>query len=103
MQGIALVLFVAFALVLALTYIAIRREWYAPGVTAGLGVVVSMILMLFISLAQGNPPLQAVIVGVVVGGLFSIATLAIAWYFHRNELRARYASGPAPVNDDPMA
>lgn len=102
MQGVALVLFVVFALVLAVMYIAIRREWYAPGVTAGIGVVASMVLMLFIALAQGNPPIQAVIVGIVVGGLFSIATLAIAWYFHRNELRARYASGQ-PMQDEPMA
>jgi drug/metabolite transporter (DMT)-like permease len=92
MQGFASVLFAVFALVLAGMYIAIRREWFAPSITAGVGVVLSMILMMSISLAQSNPFMWALIVGIILGGLFSGATLAVAWYFHKNELRARYLS-----------
>ncbi len=90
MQGLAFVLFALFALVLAVMYLAIRREWFAPGTIAGVGVVLSMVLMLLISLAQGNVFIQALLVGIILGGLFSGATLAVAWYFHKNELRARY-------------
>ncbi len=90
MQGFAFVLFALFALVLAGMYLSIRREWFAPSVTAGAGVVLSMLLMMFISLAQSNPFIWALIIGIVLGGLFSGATLAVAWYFHKNELRARY-------------
>ncbi len=90
MQGFAFVLFVLFAAVLAVMYIAIRREWFAPGLTAGGGVLLSIILMLLISLAQGNPFIWALIVGILLGGLFSGATLAVAWYFHKNEMRAKY-------------
>ncbi|MBZ0282202.1 MAG: hypothetical protein K8L97_15785 [Anaerolineae bacterium] len=90
MQGFALLLFAVFALVLAGTYLSIRREWFKPGITAAVSIVLSMILMTLVSLAQNNLAIQAIIVGVLVGGLFSSATLAVAWYFHRNELRARY-------------
>ena len=91
MQGSAMLLFVVFALVLAGMYLSIRRGWFSPGATAAVGVVLSMVVMVMISLAQNNLPIQAVIVGVVLGGVFSGVTLAAAWYFHSQELRARYA------------
>ncbi|MBZ0303919.1 MAG: hypothetical protein K8J31_29545 [Anaerolineae bacterium] len=91
MQGLAWVFFVVMALVLFLTYLAIRREWFAPGVTAGVSIVATIVTMVLTSLGQGNSALQAIVVGIVVGGLFSGATIAIAWYFHSHELRQRYA------------
>lgn len=93
MQGSALLLFVIFALVLAGMYLSIRRGWFAPGMTAAVGVILSMIVMVMISLAQNNLPIQAIVVGILVGGVFSGVTLAAAWYFHSQELRARYADG----------
>ncbi|MCB9456088.1 MAG: hypothetical protein H6671_08885 [Anaerolineaceae bacterium] len=93
MQGMAFILFAVFALVLVGLYLAIRREWLRPGLTAGIGVALSIILMALISLAQNNPPIQAVIVGVVLGAAFSGATLAVAWYFHSQERRASFAQG----------
>jgi anaerobic C4-dicarboxylate transporter len=86
-------LFVVFALVLAAIYLSIRRGWFAPSLTAGVGVLLSIILMTLFSLAQNNIPIQAIIVGILLGSLFSGATLAAAWYFHSQELRARYAEG----------
>lgn len=102
MQGIAWVLFVVFALVLAGMYLAIRRAWVAPGLAAGAGVALSIILMIMISLAQNNFPLHAIIVGILVGGLFSGATLAVAWYFHSSELRSRYAEHEMNPADEPQ-
>jgi hypothetical protein len=93
MQGFAIILFLLFALVLAGIYLSIRREWFKPGVTAGVGVLLSMVLMVMISLAQQNIVIQAVVVGVLLGGVFSVATIAAAWYFHAQELRQRYADG----------
>jgi hypothetical protein len=89
-------IFVAFAFVLAGIYLSIRRQWFAPGLTSGVGVVLSMFMMTLFSLAQNNVPVQAIIVGILLGGLFSGATLAAAWYFHSNEMRARYANGEIP-------
>jgi hypothetical protein len=94
------VIFVVFALMLAGIYLSIRRQWFAPGLTAGVGVVLSMILMTLFSLAQNNLPIQAIIVGILLGGLFSGATLAAAWYFHSNEMRAYYADNDIPQQED---
>jgi ABC-type Fe3+-siderophore transport system permease subunit len=91
MQGLAFILFAVFALVLVGLYLAIRREWLRPGIAAGGGVALSIVLMALISLAQNNPPIQAVIVGIVLGTIFSGATLAVAWYFHSQE-RHSYAA-----------
>lgn len=100
MQSGALILFAVFALVLVGIYLSIRRGWFPPGITATVGVVLSMILMVLISLAQQNMPLQAVVVGVLLGGVFSGATLAAAWYFHGQELRARYQNADhAPLDE----
>ena len=92
MQGSALFLFVIFALVLAAMYLSIRRGWFAPGITAAVGIVLSMILMVLVSLAQNNGVLQAVVVGILLGGIFGGVTLAAAWYFHAQELRASFAN-----------
>ncbi len=89
MQGSAMVFFALLALILLLTYLAVRREWFAPAATAAVSVIASVIAMTLVSLAQGNSVLQAVIVGIVVGAVFSGATLGIAWHFHSAELRAR--------------
>lgn len=94
MQGLASIFFVLMALVLLLTYVAIRREWFAPGKIAGVGVLLSVVLMIMISLGQGNSALQAIIVGIVVGGLFSGVTVGIAWYFHSQQQRKHYSAEP---------
>jgi CDP-diglyceride synthetase len=92
MQQMAWLFFVLFAVILAGIYLSIRRQWLAPGLTAAIGVVASIVLMTLTSLGQGNMPVQAIIVGILLGGLFSGATLAIAWYFQRAEIQKRYSS-----------
>jgi hypothetical protein len=90
MQGIAWVFFMLMALVLVFIYLAIRREWLAPGLTAGGGVVLTIVLMVLTALGQGNGALQAIVVGIVVGGIFSGSTVGIAWYFQNQDLQRRY-------------
>jgi ABC-type uncharacterized transport system permease subunit len=90
MNGTAFILFALFALVLAGIYLSIRRNWFKPAVTAAAGVFVSIILMTLVSLVQTNYPLQSIISGLLVGGLFSGVTIAAAWHFQAQELRARY-------------
>ena len=102
MQGSALIFFALFALVLAGMYLGIRRTWASPGIVAGVGVLLSIIFMVLMSLAQGNSVVQAVLVGILVGGLFSGATLAVAWYFHSNEMRARYSQEQYQQNEAPV-
>lgn len=88
-SGLSFVFYGIFAIILFWMYMAIRRGWGAPGFVAGAGVVGSIISMLLLSIAQGNAVLHAVVVGILLGGLFSGATLAIAWYFHLKEQRGR--------------
>lgn len=87
MQGTAWIFFVLLAVVLLVTYLAIRREWFSPTLTALGSMLLSMLLMILVALGQDNGLLQAVIVGIFVGGMFSGATLGIAWYFHSSEVR----------------
>ena len=51
------------------------------------GVLGSIIVMTLTGLAQGNSIYQAAFAGLLVGGLFSGGTLAIASYFHSSEQR----------------
>jgi ABC-type Fe3+-siderophore transport system permease subunit len=87
----AWIFFVLMALVLLFAYLAIRRQWFPPGIIAGVAVVLTIVFMVLTSLGQGNSIIQAVIVGIIVGGMFSGATLGVAWYFHSNEHRQHYA------------
>ena len=75
------ILFLVFAVVLAASYIGVRRRWAAPAAIAAACVIASFILMMLISLAQGNSVFQAVVVGLVVGGLCSGGILGMALYF----------------------
>lgn len=94
------ILYLFFALILFGMYLAIRREWAPPGIVAGLGIVTSIACMILISLSQGNMAVQAVIVGILIGLLFSLATLAGAWYFHTKEMRSKGIVPPQPSRDD---
>lgn len=100
MQAISWVFFVLFALVLAGTYLGIRRAWASPGRIAAIGMLLSIVLMTLFSLAQNNFAVQAIIVGILLGGLFGGATLAVAWFFQSQEMRARYANGDAYIPDE---
>jgi uncharacterized membrane protein len=85
------IFFAVFAAILVCMYLAIRRQWAKPGFVAAAGVIGSVLSMLLMSVAQGNNALQAVVVGLVVGGLFSGFVLAVAWYFQLKDMRARFA------------
>ena len=82
---IGLILYILFVLVLVGAYLGIRREWAPPAAIAAVCVVASFIIIMLISLTQGNSIYQAIFAGLLVGGLFSGGILGMAWYFHKNE------------------
>ena len=86
----SIIFYAIFALILVWMYLAIRRRWVAPGFAAAVGIIGSVISMLLMSVSQGNTALHAIVVGLLVGGFFSGATLATAWYFHLRDLRSHY-------------
>ncbi len=85
MQGLGWIFFILLAVALVAAYLAIRREWWRPGYVAALTIPGAVILMTMTSLGQGNSALQAIVVGLVVGGLFGAVTIGVAWYFHMQE------------------
>jgi peptidoglycan/LPS O-acetylase OafA/YrhL len=87
MQTTGMILFVVFALVLAASYLGIRRRWAQPAAVAAVSVLASFVIMMLIGLSQGNSIYQAIFVGLLVGGLCSGGILGMAWYFQRAERR----------------
>jgi len=86
----ALIFFFLFAGLMFAAYMGIRRQLMPMTVIAAVAVIGGIILMTLFSLAQGNSLAQALIVGFLLGSVFSIAVLAIAWYFQGNEMREHY-------------
>jgi len=74
-----------FGVILFAMYIAIRRKLLPPTTVATLGVFGSIVTITLMALTQGNNIVQAIFVGLLVGGLFSAGILAMAWYFQSNE------------------
>lgn len=88
MQGLGLIFFFAFAVIIVMMYIAVRRGWAAPGRVALFGMLGSIITMTLSMLSQpGVMTIQGIFFGVVTGAAFAGAALAVAWYFHRGETR----------------
>ncbi len=86
-SSLAWLLFLLFGAILFVMYVAIRRRWISPILAAAAGVLASIIVMTLTGLAQGNILLHAIFTGLLVGGLFSGGTLAMAFYFQRQEGR----------------
>lgn len=83
----AYLFFVLFAAVQVSMYLAIRREWLPPALVAAVGVIVSIVLAMLMSIADQNTMMQALVVGLGFGVLISAVTLSAAWFFHRSQMR----------------
>lgn len=83
----ALIFFGIFAVTLFVMYILVRRRIGSTTLIAAAGVVISIISFMLFTLAQGNTLLWAIVIGLVIGGLFSATALAAAYYFSSNEIR----------------
>jgi len=97
---ISFIFFAIFAGILVGMYLAIRREWAPIGVTTGLGLIGSILAMLVVSLSQNNAMFQAIVVSVGIGTVFSLATAAVAIFFHTSELREQRVSGDVSASGD---
>lgn len=86
-SGASFLFFAVFALILVAMYLAVRREWASTGAIGIIGVLASVTAMMMVSLSEGNSIFQALIVSIGMGAVFSLSTLAIAMFFHSNELR----------------
>ncbi|MEQ8673078.1 MAG: hypothetical protein RLP44_16850 [Aggregatilineales bacterium] len=92
MQGASLIYFMIFSLIIVGMYITVRRRWVNPGVAAAVGIVAGTVAMM-LTLSSMNSDMmdvQAIFFGFLIGTGFVVAALAVAWYFHSNELREHY-------------
>lgn len=87
MSAGALLFFFLFVATIVSSYVALRRRLASPTLIGAGCVFGSIVLMMLFSLANGNVFLHALVVGVLVGGAFGVATLAVALYFQGDEMR----------------
>lgn len=81
----AIIFFILFGATLLGMYVAIRRELAPTGMVAALGMIGSVITMTLYLLAQVDEPIQGILFGVLIGVIFAVATLGVAYYFHSHE------------------
>jgi hypothetical protein len=98
----ALIFFFIFSLIILGMYISLRRELFNPTIVVAVGIISSTLAMM-LTLKQMNDTVsnfQAVFFGFLIGGAFSLTTLAVAWYFHSNDLRNDYAEKRKYIDEE---
>lgn len=85
MSWVGFLFYILFAGVQVAMYLGIRRGWLPTGQLAGAGIGLSVALALAIAFASGNRLVQALFAALVLGVLFSGATLATALYFQNRD------------------
>lgn len=94
MQGASFLYFIIFSLIVIGMYVVVRRQWVNPAIAAAGGIVAGTIAMM-LTLTEMNPNMmdvQAIFFGFIIGTGFCMVALAVAWYFHSNELREQQLS-----------
>ncbi|HRE48220.1 MAG TPA: hypothetical protein PLD47_10885 [Aggregatilineales bacterium] len=75
---------ILFALTTLITYLAIRRRWTTIPLAATVGIFANVIFFILFSLAQGNVFLHALLVGVILGVVFTGMAAIMASFFRNN-------------------
>src|SRR5690606_6513082 len=93
-----LLFFAAFAAVLVVTYLAVRRQWGDLRVIAALGMFGSVVTMTLALVTRAGAEAgegasqvfgQMLLYGIVLGIIGGAGALALAWYFQTNEMKGR--------------
>lgn len=84
MNPVSIVLLVIFGISVIVTYLTVRRTQMNIVLAGIVGSLVDVILFALYSLSAGNPPVQAALVGFVLGVLFNVMTVAAAAFFRQN-------------------
>jgi hypothetical protein len=80
----AIFFLILFGLTTILIYLSIRRGWLRTVPSSVLGGILNSVWFMLYSLAKGNLFLQALVVGAVLGLLFTALTVSIALFFRSN-------------------
>jgi multisubunit Na+/H+ antiporter MnhC subunit len=90
MPVLSMVFFAAFALIVVGTYVAVRRGMGNIRVIAAMcmvGSIITMMLSQITRVTNGGNAFAAGLIGAGVGAIGGASVLALAWYFHMQELR----------------
>ncbi len=98
MGALEIIAFGLFAINLIGMYMGIRRELAPVGVTAAVGIVVSVITMILFMIPRAEMTLQAVLFGIITGALMAVITLGTALYFHQKERKDGLTTRDNPHN-----
>ncbi|MBW4438720.1 MAG: hypothetical protein KME04_16385 [Pleurocapsa minor GSE-CHR-MK-17-07R] len=96
MNPLPILFFIVFALVLLGGYVAIRRRLAGLPLLAVLMISACVIAMFLVGLTTGGSLPQAIFVGLLVGGSFSVIVIVVANYFSRAEARKAAALEQSP-------
>ncbi|MFN8531238.1 MAG: hypothetical protein U0670_21765 [Anaerolineae bacterium] len=99
-NGLGLIFFVLFGVFLIGMYLLLRRRVGPAPVIAGIGIGGSVISVFLMTLAQGNTAVWAIVMGLVMGGLFSVLAAVAALYFSRSEARRERFDPTLTTQDD---
>jgi len=92
-----------FAVSLVATYISVRRGWIRMAGGAVVGSMVSSLIVFLFSLTRGNGLVQAIIVALSMGIIFTVIGVVMASFFRMMEVpqpaKARLSTVPAPDFD----
>lgn len=84
MNPASILLLVIFAVAVLITYLTVRRTQVRVILAMIVGSIVDVIIFGLYSLSAGNLPTQAVLVGLVLGIIFNVMTVAAAAFFRQN-------------------
>lgn len=98
----AIIFLVLFLVATFLEYLSVRRRWLSPLATAIIGSLASTVFFSLYSLSRGNVIQQALVVGPVIGIVFTALTVGAATFFRSNEGgRKQYASSSTVSESNP--
>ena len=86
-----------FCLAILLTYLSIRRRWLPVIPTSAIGAVVACVSFVLFSLSSGNGIVQALVVGIMLGLLFTGMNISMAMYFRSNPPTPKSPIAPPPT------
>lgn len=98
----AIIFLVLFLVATLLEYLSVRRRWLSSMATAIVGGIATTVFFILYSLSRGNVIEQALVVGPVIGIIFTALTVGAAAFFRANEGGSRQyvRSSAAPESDN---
>jgi Na+/melibiose symporter-like transporter len=95
MQGAAYIFLIVFAIAMLFIYISVRRRKLPMGTAGVVGCVVNSLCFTLFSVARQMSLVQAIIMGLFFGCLFTLMNLIAASYFNQQE-NAKAATASTP-------